>query len=101
MCTKPLEAGWVDLQVGWGGVSGNYQGRANGINQVDGGSDMAPICVCMPEEGGLNEGAKASASASVWEKAAPLAFALKPDNPVPSHMSPAPFKLLHQRWSSE
>ena len=34
--------------LGWacklGGVSGNHQGRANGINHVDGDSDIAPAC---------------------------------------------------------
>lgn len=43
---QPLEAAWVDLQVGGGGVSGNHQDRANGVSQVGGDSDMMAICVC-------------------------------------------------------
>ena len=42
-----------------------------------------------------------SACTSVWEKAAPPALALKPDNAVPPCMSLALFKLLPQHWSSE
>ena len=37
--------------------------------------------------GGLRKGTMASASTSVWEKAAPPGFALKPDNSVPPQMS--------------
>ena len=45
MCMKkPLETAWVGLQVGWGGVSGNHQGRANSVSLVVGDSDMAPAC---------------------------------------------------------
>ena len=40
---KPLETAWVGLKVGWGRASGNHQGRANIMNQVDGVSDMAPM----------------------------------------------------------
>ena len=43
----------------------------------------------------------ASTNTSVWEKAAPPALALKPDNSVSPHMSLVPFKLLPQHWSSE
>ena len=39
---KPLEPVWVDLQAGWGGVSGNHQGGVNSDGQVDGDLDMAP-----------------------------------------------------------
>ena len=28
----------------WGGVSGDLQGRANGVSQVDGVSDVAQAC---------------------------------------------------------
>lgn len=45
------------------------------------------------EQGGLSRGPMASTSPSVWEKAAPPAFNLKPDNPVPLHMSLVPFEL--------
>ena len=39
------------------------------IRQVDGDSDMAPVCLLWG--GGLRKGTMASASISVWEKAAP------------------------------
>ena len=55
--------GWSE-NVGWGEVSGNHQGGVNSISQAGGDSDK-----------GL-----ASASTSVWEKAAPSALSLKPDN---------------------
>ena len=38
---KLLETAWVGLKVGCGGVSGNHQGGANRVSQVDGVSDMA------------------------------------------------------------
>ena len=31
---KPLEASWVDLNAGWGGVSGNHWGGENRVSQV-------------------------------------------------------------------
>ena len=31
-------------QVGWDGISGNPQGGANSVNQVDGDSDVEPTC---------------------------------------------------------
>ena len=39
---KPLEQAWVGLKVGWGRASGNYQGGANNVSQVDEVSDMVP-----------------------------------------------------------
>lgn len=51
--------------------------------------------------GRLNKGSMDSASTSVWEKAAPLALALKPDNSVPLFMSLVSFELLPQCWSTE
>ena len=50
---------------------------------------------------GLNEGRVTSASTSVWEKVAPLALALKPDNLDPLHIFLVPIKLLLHCWSSE
>ena len=41
---KALEIAWVGPQVGWGVVSGNHQGKANGVSQVEEDSDMAPTC---------------------------------------------------------
>ena len=69
---KPLEITWVGLKVGWGGASGNHQGGANNVSQVDGVSDMMPACqLCGSWRGGLIKGTVASASTSVWKKAAP------------------------------
>ena len=41
---KPLETACVGMKVEWGGASGNHQGRANNVSQVDGVSDMVPVC---------------------------------------------------------
>ena len=41
---KPLEIAWVDLKVGCGEVSGNYQDWTNSASQVDGYSDGT----CLP-----------------------------------------------------
>lgn len=49
----------------------------------------------------LNKGIMVYASTSVWGKAAPDVLALKPDNPVPYHISLAIFEPLTQSWSSE
>ena len=35
---NPLEAAWVTLQVGKGGVSGNHQDGATSVSYVDGDS---------------------------------------------------------------
>ena len=51
--------------------------------------------------GGLSKGTMASASTSVWEKAAFPALTLMPNNSFPTYMSVMPFKLLPLRWSSE
>ena len=34
----------LGLQVGWGRISGNHQGRVNSMSQVDVVSDMVPAC---------------------------------------------------------
>ena len=68
---KSLEAAWVDLKVGWGRASENHQGEANSVSQDDGVSDMMLACqLCGSLGGGLRKGIMASASTSVWEKAA-------------------------------
>ena len=69
---KPLEIAWVGLKVGWGRTSGNYQGGANSVSQVDGVSEMVPGCQLYGSVGGgIRKGTMASASTSVWEKAVP------------------------------
>ena len=49
---------------------------------------------------GLRKGTTASASTSVWEKAAPPALALI-RHFSSSHLSLVPFKLLPHNWNSE
>ena len=39
---KLLEMVWMGPQVEWGRVSGNHQGGANSVSQVDGVSNMVP-----------------------------------------------------------
>ena len=69
---KPVETAWVGPRVGWGWASGNDQGGAKSVSQVDGVSDMVHACqFCDPVEGGFRKGSVASGSISVWEKAAP------------------------------
>ena len=50
----PLETAWIGLLVGCGRVSGNHQGRANSVSQVDGHSDMVPTCP-LYRIGGISE----------------------------------------------
>ena len=62
----------MDPKVGWGRASGNHQRGANNVRQVHGVSHMVPACrFCVSEGLGLRKGTVASASTSVWEKAAP------------------------------
>ena len=35
---------WMGQKIGWRRASGNHQGGANIVSQVDGDSDMAPAC---------------------------------------------------------
>ena len=46
---KSLEVAWVGPQVESGGVSGNHQGGANSVSQVDGDSDIAPPAISVGE----------------------------------------------------
>ena len=39
---KPLETAWVGLKVGWDRASGDHQGGANNVTQVDGVSKWLP-----------------------------------------------------------
>ena len=71
---KPLETTWVGLQVVWDRVSGNHQHGTNSISQVL--ETQIGHQPAVSVEGGLNEGIMASASTSVWEKAAPPVFGL-------------------------
>ena len=41
---NPLETAWVGPKVVWGRASGNHQGGANSVSQVNGVPDMAPAC---------------------------------------------------------
>lgn len=75
---KPLEAAGVGLQVGRGEVSENHWGRASGVSQGDGDSDMAATCGLW----GAVEGSSKEqwlCPTAVWEKAV-LRPAMKPDN---------------------
>ena len=61
------------MHIGWDGVSGDLQGRANSVSQVDSVSGMAPTCWFYGTvQGGFRKGITASAYISVWEKAVPL-----------------------------
>lgn len=71
-----------------------------GISQVDRDSDIIPSCSCRSGRGRDQQRNNAFCQ-YFWEKAAPLPFALKPDNSVPSYMYLAPFILLPKPWSSE
>ena len=69
---KPLETAWVDPKVGWGMAPGNHQSGENSVSQSDGISDMVTTCqLCAFMGGGLRKGTVASASTSVWGRAAP------------------------------
>lgn len=37
---KPWEVAWASPRVGWGGVSGDYLGRATYVSRVDGDAGM-------------------------------------------------------------
>ena len=90
---KPLEMAWMGPQGGWGRVLGNHQEGVSNVSQGDGDSDVTPVYACSG--GGLSRGTMASASTSVWEKAAPTALALKSDHSFLPHLSLTLFELLH------
>ena len=69
---KALETVRLGLKFGWGRALGNHRSGAHSVSQVDGDSDVAPTCwLCGSVGGGIVKGTMASASTSVWEKAAP------------------------------
>ena len=58
--------------MNWVGASGNLQGRADSVSQVDGVLDKAPTCwLCGSVSAGFRKGTMTSAHISVWEKAVP------------------------------
>lgn len=65
---KPQEEAWVGLQIGLVGVLGNHQGRAKGVNKVDGDSSMAPVCICTLGERRAQGKTMTSAGTFVWKK---------------------------------
>lgn len=77
---KPLEKPWVSLQIEWSGFKGITR-VAHSVSEIDGETDIAPV---SSVGGGL--GKMASASTFAWQKTAPPALGLKPDNSVPRHM---------------
>nr|KAF6401475.1 hypothetical protein HJG63_009575 [Rousettus aegyptiacus] len=81
-------------------VSGNHQGRRNGVIQVDGDSDVA-TCICTLGDGRAQQRTMASTSTSVLQKTVPPALMLKPDNSFAPCMSLALLEELPQSWSSE
>ena len=67
---KLLFTGWVGLYVQFGRVSGDLQGRANGVSQVAGVSELTfAFWLCGFVEGGLRKGTMVSAQLSVLGKA--------------------------------
>ena len=58
---KPLEMFSVGSNVEWSMVSGNHQGRAKGVSQIDGDSDTAPAEVYMVGWRGISKGTMTSA----------------------------------------
>ena len=85
----------MGLKVG-AGASGNHQGGANSVSQVNGVSDMPPAC-CL-----------CGSSKEQWPLPAllfvrilpPTALTLIPDTSAPPLTSPLFFKWLPQYWSS-
>nr|KAF6427858.1 hypothetical protein HJG63_008342 [Rousettus aegyptiacus] len=77
---KQMEMAWVGPQVGRGRVSGNDLGKVTCVIQVDDYSDMVAPAFSHWEGGGLKKGTTDTVTTSVWEKAAPPALALKPNN---------------------
>ena len=84
---RPLEAAWVGPKVGWGSVSESpewdkqYEPGWWSLRHV---AHQSALWLCG---GRLRKWTVASASTSVWEKAAPPALALMPDNSFPPCIS--------------
>ena len=98
---KPVETAWVGPKVGWGWASGNDQGGAKSVSQVDGVSDGLHPLPALWLGGGLRKGIMASDIAFLWEKASPQRLPLMPDSLVPPCISLMPFNLLPLHWCSE
>ena len=73
----PLEVTLASQKFGWRKVSRNHQGMVNHVSLVDGDSQIAHDCTCR---GWLSKETMASTSTTVWEKAAPPALTLKPED---------------------
>ena len=86
---KPLERGLGGPESWVGQGLRELPGRANSHSQVDGDSDIVPAYWLRGRS--AQRGTMASASTSVWEKAAPPALVLMTDNSGPPHMSLVPF----------
>ena len=94
----------MGLKIGWGRASGNHQGGAHSMSQVDGVSDMVPTCWLCGSVGVVPEKEQ-------WPlphfcffclgESCPLTLTLIPDNSVHPYMSLIPFNLLPPHWSSE
>lgn len=83
---KLPEGAWVCLLFGWGRVSGNHQVGVMLASLMETQIWHLPASVHR-ERGGLNKETMTSASTSIWEKVAPPALSLKPNNLVPPCMS--------------
>ena len=99
---KLLETAWEGQKFRWGRASGNHQGEANSVSQVDGFSVMVPACwrlwLCWGRAQKRNNGlCQHFCLGESW----PTALVLMPDNSVPPHMSLMPFNLLLPCWSLE
>ena len=89
MYGKASANAWLGPRVGWDVVSGSHQSEVRSVSQVNEDSDIALTYTCR---GKVQKTNKASASTFVWEKAAPLVFALKSENSVLPCLSLAPFE---------
>ena len=98
---NPLEVAWAGCKLGGVGSQGITRAGQPVLARLMETQLWYPPMPACQQGGGLNKGTMDSANTSVWEKVAPPALALKPDNSVPPRMSLACFKLLPQHWSSE
>ena len=78
-----------------------YQGRANGVSQVDGVSGMALACQFCDSVGGGSEKGQWPLPTCISGRKLSLTLSLMSDNSVPPCTSLVLFKLLPQFWSSE